>query len=103
MYEAQSTVTYCFAIDCDHDISGDRVEFSLDKATWSDGVPVGSPSAFLLAAKPTPPKGMTRYWWSILLGPTQSVKPQEGTSRIFGRLTDSPNVPILDWRITLRN
>jgi hypothetical protein len=110
VYEALSEITYYFPVDCDHDISTDTLKFALTAAAFGpggtgsvNGTYVPAPSAFLQAATPKPATGLTRYWWSILLGPGGLLAPQVGTSTMYGQLADSPNLPILDWRFTIRN
>ncbi|HEY3718352.1 MAG TPA: hypothetical protein VGL39_27835 [Jatrophihabitantaceae bacterium] len=113
MYEALSVLTYVFAIDAVEDLSSDLLKFALDKNVLPAGggaagthvVPGADPllDTWLAGLTPKAPKNMTRYWWTLLLGAGQPVSPQQGTSLLYGRLVDAPNLPIFDWRITLRN
>jgi hypothetical protein len=85
----------------DKDISGDVFEFSLDEVTWVTGtyVPVGSlpprPAA-VHAANPAP-AGFTGYWFSVLTGPGSSLALQRGNETLYGRVTDSPELPHFGW------
>jgi hypothetical protein len=85
----------------DKDISGDVFEFSLDETTWVTGtyVPVGSlpphPAA-VHAANPAP-AGYTGYWFSVLTGPGSSLATQRGNETMYGRATDSPEIPHFGW------
>ena len=89
----------------DKDISGDVFEFSLDETAWVTGtyVPVGSlpprPAA-VHAANPAP-AGFTGYWFSILTGPGTSLILQRGGQRVYGRATDSPELPHFGWDLTV--
>jgi hypothetical protein len=113
VYEALSVLTYVFAIDAVHDLSSDVLKFALDKNVLPAGggtagthvVPGADPllDTWLAGLTPRPPKNTARYWWTLLLGAGQTVSPQQGTSVLYGRLTDSPNLPIFGWRITLPN
>jgi hypothetical protein len=99
-------ITRYFRTLADKDISGDVFEFSLDETTWVTGtyVPVGSlpprPAA-IHAANPAP-TGFTGYWFSVLTGPgTSFAALQRGEATMFGRATDSPELPHFGWHLTV--
>jgi hypothetical protein len=96
----KTNTTRYFSIDADHDISGDVLSLSLDQATWVAATYVGAPSARLTSAKPAVVTGMTRYWWSMLMGSAGGLVPDVGTDTVFGKLVDGSQTLIYDWPIT---
>jgi hypothetical protein len=97
----QGKINRYFRVLSDKDLSGDVFEFSLDEVSWFTGtyVPVGSlpprPAA-IHTANPAP-TGYTGYWWSVLTGPGTSLLLNRGPAKIFGRATDSPELPHFGW------
>lgn len=107
---AQQGIVYrYFRVDADHDVSGDTLELSLDQTTWSStGVvyiaPGNYPPAVTAANTATPARaGLVGYWWRALTGPGQTLPLQRGTVRVYGRLTDSPEVPWFSWKLYVAN
>jgi hypothetical protein len=109
---ALSTLTWYLSIDCGFDIHNDTLEISTDKSVFAVGGLGGvaatylpAPAPRLVNKKPGPPEGFSRYWWKIVLGPSQAtvLRPASGSSLIYGRLTDNPDVPVFTWRIYLPN
>jgi hypothetical protein len=96
---AKTVVTRYFSIDADHDISGDAAAFSLDQVTWAPGTYVPAPTPRMLAAKPVVPVGLTRYWWSLLVGPGNTLVPDLGNSVVYGKLPDTPQQLYYSWPI----
>jgi hypothetical protein len=98
--QAGKIVRY-FRVLSDKDVSGDTFEFSLDETAWFPGtfVPVGSlpphPAAVHTASPAT--AGYTGYWFSILTGPGTSLALQRGGQTVYGRATDSPEIPHFGW------
>ena len=97
-----SVVTWYFPIDCDHSLANEVLKLGIDDLDVGGGggaaaVYVSSPSAWLLAHPAEPP--LVRYWWSMLIGPGQTIHPDRGVTEIFGRLQDNPQFPLYKWRI----
>lgn len=107
---ALSTLIWYLSIDCGFDIHADTLEVAIDKSVFAVGGPGGAQATYLptppprlVNKKPGPPEGFARYWWQITLGPSQAVKPPPGSSLIYARLIDNPNVPIFTFRVYLPN
>ena len=102
MTDPQAGIVYrYFSVDADHDISSDTLEVSLDETTWNalDYLPpVNYPPSVTAADTAHPPaSGYSRYWWRALTGPGQALPLDRGVVLLFGRLTDSPEVPNFAW------
>ena len=108
---AVSLQNWFFAVDDVDNIGSDVMVFATSPtgfATGATGTPVTKGvdpnlDTYLAAITPHPPTGMTRYWWSLLIGPGQTISPARGTSKIYGQLTAAPGKPVYDWTITIRN
>lgn len=91
-----------FAIDADHDISSDTVEFSLDEVVWDTGTNNNPPQDVIdqsVLAKPIQP-GRTRYWFSVDIGPGNVLIPTSfGKAIVHGRVNDVPSTYYLKWEV----
>lgn len=103
MTVALSEVYWYFAVDTDHDVSGDDMEFSLDTATWVTGfyaAPSTAAQDSILDTHPVP-EGYTRYWWRALSGEGNDLPYQQGKQFVYGRLHDSPQTPVFKWYVNV--
>jgi len=107
MTVALSTMTWYFSVDCDHDLSSTILKFSIDPSVFpaggTAGTPVANPPTRVKNTAPPVATGLTRYWWSLLIGQGQPVAVPPGISTVYGRLADTPNAPVYSWRVTLPN
>lgn len=105
MTAALSIVPIYMAFDCDHDVTGDLIEVSLDKVTWKAALWEAPSSALIAAANAScaVPAGLTRYWVRIYTGGTgaDALPLLYGSNLVHGRLTDSPAVPYVVWRVVM--
>lgn len=99
---ALSEVFWYFAIDADHDVSTDTMEFSLDLIAWAEGVsqsPSAAGQARILELYPIA-DGYTRYWWRTLSGEGNDLPFVQDTKQfVYGRLIDSPQTLYFKWYV----
>jgi hypothetical protein len=85
------------SLDSDKDLTGNLLEVSLDRETWTAADHFAAPAS---ASGLIPPaEGFTRYWWRVLIGPGQALDPTgiPEPLTLFGRLTDAPEVLFPSW------
>lgn len=93
---AQTNAPRWFAVDSDHDLSGNVVSFSLVAPPHNNwfvgtyGAPDADVQAELELEQPIEP-GYTRYWWFIKIGSAQSIQPLCGTNIMHGKVDDTPS------------
>ena len=90
-----------FRIDASVDITADLVELTLDKITWvtaTHASPSAGEIAQAAADKPVP-GGKVGYWVRALCGPAAALPLVLGRNVVTGRVTDSPEIPELTWRV----
>lgn len=100
------TVYRYFRADCDHDISGDNFELSLNTETgwFSIGVeyiaPIDLPASCVARDAADPPDdGFAGYWWRVMTGPGTPLPLQRGKNTVYGRLTDNTEIPHFSWDV----
>ncbi len=100
------TVYRYLRVDADHDVSADTFALSLDGGlTWITSgityIPAASlpPGPAAVHAANPPSAGFAGYWWRVLSGPGQPLPLATGVNEVQGRLTDSPEIPMFEWRI----
>lgn len=91
-----------FAVDSDHDITTDLVEFSLDQIIWNAGTQ-GNPPQDVMdqenLKKPIQP-GRERYWFFVIMGPGETLVPSTfGKAIVHGRVNDTPSTYYLKWEV----
>ena len=90
-----------FRIDASADITGDLVQLTLDRLTWvtaTHASPSAGEIAQAAADKPVP-GGKVGYWVRVLCGPAADLPLVLGRNVVTGRVTDSPEIPELTWRV----
>lgn len=101
---ALSEVYWYFAVDADKDLTSDSMAFSLDLATWSAGVfaaPSEAAQARILQTHPVA-DGYTRFWWQALSGASNDLPfVRDAKQFVYGRLTDSPQIPYFKWYVSV--
>ena len=87
------------SMDADHDLSANTLTVGLTPdafpvvATYQPTPPIGS------ADVPPPETGLTRYWWRVLVGPGETLDPEDvgAPLTIYGRMVDGAEVRLPVW------
>lgn len=105
MVQQAETVYRYFRADADHDISAELFEISPDELGWFPATFIATnslPPPVLKIHNDNPVKagsGLTGYWWRVFVGPTGAFNLARGSNEVYGRLTDSPELPHFGWTV----
>ena len=103
MVAQAGTVYRYFRADADHDLSAETFEISIDELAWFPAtfIATGSLPPNVAAVNTQNPvqNGLTGYWWRVLIGPAGAFNIDRANNEVYGRLTDTPEVPHFGWTV----